>query len=1266
MSVTWTLNGNSKYEVSSKEHLLQLMNKGSLYTDAGAPPTDYWASDYEQTVDIDLETDTNIFPIGIFTDRFTGSYDGGNFSVSNWSYNAGANDSIQETHVGLFGYFQGTVIENLKLEGVWSATATGCTGFLAGYVLNGTVRNIECTYAEGTTLTGTTSYGGTNCAGGAIGDSNRGILYQITVKGKIFTPTAKTSYAFGGVVGQLKGDVTGLRNCAFWPDSPDGTQAGGIVGRIWNVSTVTNALNAMVGDFSGNHAGGIAGVVFPDVTLTTVVNSMRGSMSGISTCGGIVGYAYLNSADINLVNAALYMTGDVVHSGRGGGMIGWANNASSVYSVDIANSVNAMNGNVGDAAIAEATFTPTVSMKIDTSFGLTYTTATYGSTSDVVTGTTPTLLPEFTYTPLVFSDDLSNSYEYEIVFGNVGGHSSYSQYTHAIISKNDIAGPYAVDFDLTSDTTEFVTYLNTDSNSAYTDGSLTILDSTAQVVYNYAGATLYPIVEWVLDANSKYEISSKEHLLQLMNNGTYSANAGTPPTSYKASSYIQTVDIDLEGDSTNIVPISTFTGEYDGNGFTISNWSYVDPNFGTGTPSTHVGLFGYVNGGTVKNVTLDGVCTLSGWVSNAGMVIGYARNATVSNIDCNLSSGSYMTQGDSVSVAGWTTFGTTIGAMHSGTHVAITFRGEMGNMTGSTNVTSKLVGGVVGQTANGSHTLIRNLGTFPNGIGGSIVGGVLGQATGVTTKLLCAMTGDLNGEYNTGGVIANSVVADTSGEFINSMKGNVTSEKSYSGGIFGDHTQAAASTMSSLMNYMGGNISSTDVPDRAGGMVGDGRNTNLNFATSINAMNGDVYNTVLGRDFAVTDLAFVATSFGLTFTTDDYGTTTPITGLPTDSETGLPIVDLTATDADGVVHTFEFVFGNGPRLFNQLQIKALGDNFNMNELEVYNLAGENIALLGTASTDSVNSSSNESRGNDGITDSDSAFTIDLILTGGPTWILDLDREYTLSEIHKVVFYNRITFTTRAVGAIITLHSADGGDPEQIGVLTADLVQEYVITDVPLTVVPRALSAITTVSPVGGATAYRITTQKTGSTRERTAKNGFTDLNQTIYNLVPETEYTLRLYSTSGGGYSLVHAATVTTLENSASNYNANDFLGADGRFDLSSLDTTSVGFIADVMNDIFTTGDSIDISVPGGRSGATKSKFVNRGANVSIEDSEALVAPFSKDAGAGQSVSLTLSDSSIVSVAFDETTEAVTVGATSYTSGDSFVLDGKKATIIDI
>jgi hypothetical protein len=216
---------------------------------------------------------------------------------------------------------------------------------------------------------------------------------------------------------------------------------------------------------------------------------------------------------------------------------------------------------------------------------------------------------------------------------------------------------------------------------------------------------------------------------------------------------------------------------------------------------------------------------------------------------------------------------------------------------------------------------------------------------------------------------------------------------------------------------------------------------------------------------------------------------------------------------------------------------------------------------------------------------------------------------------------------------------------------------------PFTPTPRVTSAVFTVSPVDGATGYRLTYQKTGSNNEVIALNNFTDLDQTIRNLVPETEYTFRLYSTTGTVFTLEAESIATTLANSAGNYDVNDFVGPSGRIDISSLDNNSVGLISDVMNDLFTTDDVIDIKV----SGKTRtSKFVNRGGIVNVADSEALIAPFSSDGGSGQAIVMTLSDSSTVTVSYDETTAVVAVGDTTYDNGESLILDGRKVTIVNI
>lgn len=116
----------------------------------------------------------------------------------------------------------------------------------------------------------------------------------------------------------------------------------------------------------------------------------------------------------------------------------------------------------------------------------------------------------------------------------------------------------------------------------------------------------------------------------------------------------------------------------------------------------------------------------------------------------------------------------------------------------------------------------------------------------------------------------------------------------------------------------------------------------------------------------------------------------------------------------------------------------------------------------------------------------------------------------------------------------------------------------------------------------------------------------------------------------------------------------------DEGYDLSAV----VGDFSAVMNELFVSGDRVELSVGGGKK--VKTQFVRRGGTVTLTEDEAISVPFATDGGSGQSVSLTLSDTTTVSVAYDETTEQITVSGVAYDSGESFVIDGKKVTIVDI
>ncbi len=86
-----------------------------------------------------------------------------------------------------------------------------------------------------------------------------------------------------------------------------------------------------------------------------------------------------------------------------------------------------------------------------------------------------------------------------------------------------------------------------------------------------------------------------------------------------------TNDITLSGASNNHIPIGTssypFKGTFDGNGYVISNIQISK------TTTNNVGLFGYVSGGTIRNVKISNG-NISG-KGNTGGIVGYIESGTI-------------------------------------------------------------------------------------------------------------------------------------------------------------------------------------------------------------------------------------------------------------------------------------------------------------------------------------------------------------------------------------------------------------------------------------------------------------------------------------------------------------------------------------------------------------------------------------------------------------------------------------------------------------
>lgn len=646
-------------------------------------------------------------------------------------------------------------------------------------------------------------------------------------------------------------------------------------------------------------------------------------------------------------------------------------------------------------------------------------------------------------------------------------------------------------------------------------------------------------VTWVQDGNGNYEVSSREHLKQLMNNGSLYTDAGSSPSSYWAAgtNYIQTADIDLLSSSTDINPIggtSGFYGDYDGGGFSISNWSYLDSNYTSTTNcQLYVGLFGYSRENVLKNIRLTGVFSLLGFHAYCGFLVGYSQETNVFNIVCDFDSGTNMTRGDASTVATSLRVGCVAGYVRalssvSAFYTGIEVKGDI-ELVLNGSITFSYIGGICGYTDDTEISLVSISATI-SGLSGYDCGGIVGLfRDSHLSKSMNNMTGDITAIKYAGGIVGTVTNTHSITDVVNSMTGNIinvaTNSTSGAGGITGE--AEAGGTYGTLFNYMKGNITGFNSAGMFARVLSSTSVTN-----SINAMDGNADNSVLsttGSSGTLTGDVVVITNYGLNYSTNDNGTSTPLTGFSTLSAyPDLPYVTLGGSDAIGTSYSYDFVFAN-------------------------------------------------------------------------------------------------------VGAVA-------------------------IAFPPLIATPRATNIPVSFDAVTGAIGYNVTIEgPVGG--EITVLSGVTELEHNITGLDPETEYTVKLYANTGAGYSLEEQLVTTTLANVAASYDVTDFQDENGVTDLASLDTTTLSNITSVITELVNTGDLVSVSIGGSNLETT---FVDSAGVVNLASVDGILLPFEASSGAGQSVTLTLADTTTTSITYDEANNAIAVESGTYTAGDTFILDGNK------
>ncbi len=260
-------------------------------------------------------------------------------------------------------------------------------------------------------------------------------------------------------------------------------------------------------------------------------------------------------------------------------------------------------------------------------------------------------------------------------------------------------------------------------------------------------------------------------------------------------------DLDMRGiDFTPIASSSSypFAGTFDGYGHTISGISY-----GSGS---YVGLFGYVSGATIKNLTVSGTST-SATNYVAGLVGKASGTLSCENVVVDVT----------ISLSGSTVGGFVATAAAVCTFTNCTNKGDL-SYSGSS---ASCYGGFVGaSTAAITCTSCENYGNISMssataGRSGGFVGQISNSRAVTLTK--CANYGSLNGGGYVGGLIGYPVGSASAPATILECAnfGTVTASGLYAGGLIA-YTYGAVTITDS---YNAANVSATT---NAGGIIGRG------------------------------------------------------------------------------------------------------------------------------------------------------------------------------------------------------------------------------------------------------------------------------------------------------------------------------------------------------------------------------------------------------------------------------------------------------------
>ena len=550
---------------------------------------------------------------------------------------------------------------------------------------------------------------------------------DIDLNNQLWTPIGNEEHLYTGTFDGANYTISGL-----YIDSNADYQ--GLFGYVSGIGKVQNL--SVSGSVKGNdYVGGIAGQ-----NNGNVINcAFSGSVSGNSSVGGVVGY---NSSSGTVKNC--YNTG-AVSGNYVGGVVGY--NGGTVENCYNTGAVNSSGNRVGGVVGWN---------DLGASVDNCYNTGAVNSSGNRVGGVVG-----------------SNRGRVENCY-NTGEVSGSGNYVGGVVGYNEggignVTGCYFLQQN---------PVIPGIGNGRGDATSVTTLNELCDAFKNDTTNTwiIHPVLgRPVLNKNwegglgtdkSPYEISTADELenfRDIVNRGGAGANAHAKLMN----------DINLNGNATNqwipignIISGDPYEGTFNGAGHTISGL-YIK---NTSNDTDYQGLFGRVNGGTVKDLTVSG--NVSGGM-HVGGIVGYnGTGATVSNC--------YNT-------------GQVNGSDHVGGVVGLN-SGTVENCYNTDSVKGDwYVGGVVGRNY-GSVQNSYNTGTVSglDSVSGSYVGGVVGWNVSSGNVKNCYNTGSVSGPDSGTGNRVGGVVGYNRGTVENcyntgSVTGvtGVTGSSDYVGGVVG-------------------------------------------------------------------------------------------------------------------------------------------------------------------------------------------------------------------------------------------------------------------------------------------------------------------------------------------------------------------------------------------------------------------------------------------------------------------------------------------------